>query len=162
MQQNQSVTPRKLYRTFAFVESGTGALLVVGLIAKAVFNLSAVVTIVVGGLHGTAFLAYAVVLALVGVNQRWSFGKILGGMGLAVVPLLTIPFEIWVNRKGALLGDWRKSRTDHPRDANWFDSLFRWFIARPVLLSVVMVAVIAIIFAALLLIGPPGGWQQNR
>jgi hypothetical protein len=58
-------------------------------------------------------------------------------------------------------GEWRQTATADPRDAHWFDRLFRWFLNRPVLLGVTLVAVIVIIFATLLSLGPPSGWFGN-
>jgi hypothetical protein len=72
-----------------------------------------------------------------------------------------VPFEISAERKGALAGTWRTEKTEDSRDDNWFDSLFRWFIARPLLLALVMLVVIYAIFQTLLFIGPPGGWPQD-
>jgi hypothetical protein len=94
---------------------------------------------------------------LVGVNQRWSIGLIAFAVLTAIVPYATIPFELWLVRRGRLDGSWRLERTDHPADDNWVNAMLRWFLARPVLLTVVAVLGIAAVFTALLVIGPPGG-----
>jgi hypothetical protein len=78
-------------------------------------------------------------------------------VGLAIVPFATVPFERFVSKRGLLDGQWRTEKSADPRDQNWFDTLFRWFIKRPVLLFVVLLVVVAIIFATLLYLGPPGG-----
>ena len=46
---------------------------------------------------------------------------------------------------------------DHPSDNHWVNRMLRWFLARPVLLTVVAVLGIAVVFTALLVVGPPGG-----
>jgi hypothetical protein len=106
------------------------------------------------------FLGYGVIAALVGVNQRWSFGRIVLGVALAIVPFATIPFDKNLNSKGLLVGKWRMQATADPRDQHWFDRLFRWFLNRPLLFAAVLIVVVITIFATLLMIGPPGGKQE--
>lgn len=154
-------TPRSLYKAFAFSEGVTWTLLLGGLAIRAIFGAPQLALTIVGGIHGAVFLGYGVSAALVGVNNRWGFGRTVLAIALAIVPFATVPFEISAERKGRLVGDWRRAKSADPRDANWFDSLFRWFINRPVLLVIVMLAVVSVIFATLLVIGPPGGWPQS-
>ncbi len=154
-------TPRLLYKAFAFSEGVTWTLLLGGLAIRAIFGAPQLALTIVGGIHGAVFLGYGVSAALVGVNNRWAIGRTVLAIALAIVPFATVPFEISAERKGRLVGDWRRAKSADPRDANWFDSLFRWFINRPVLLVIVMLAVVSVIFAALLVIGPPGGWPQS-
>ena len=47
--------------------------------------------------------------------------------------------------------------TEHPADGSWVNRMLRWFLARPVLLTALAVVGVAAVFAALLVIGPPGG-----
>jgi hypothetical protein len=82
-------------------------------------------------------------------------------IALAIIPFATVPFEISAERKGRLVGQWRRTKSDDARDSNWFDGLYRWFINRPILLAFVLLVVISAIFATLLYIGPPGGWGQD-
>ena len=154
-------TPRSLYKAFAFSEGVTWTLLLGGLAFRAVFGAPQLTLTVIGGIHGAVFLGYGVSAALVGVNNRWSFGRTVLAIALAIIPFATVPFEISAERKGRLVGEWRRSKSADPRDANLFDSLFRWFINRPALLVIAMLAVVSVIFAALLVIGPPGGWPKN-
>jgi integral membrane protein len=154
-------TPRSLYKAFALSEGVTWTLLLGGLAIRAIFGAPQLALTIVGGIHGAVFLGYGVSAALVGVNNRWGFGRTVLAIALAVIPFATVPFEISAERKGRLVGEWRRTKSADPRDANWFDSLFRWFINRPVLLAIVMLAVVSVIFAALLVIGPPGGWPQS-
>jgi integral membrane protein len=120
----------------------------------------AIVTIA-GGIHGAVFLGYGVIAALVGVNQRWGFWKIVLATALAIVPYATIPFERSVDKKNQLVGNWRKVHEGHAKDDHWFDRLYRWFINRPALLAAVLVLVIVAIFATLIFIGPPGGGPES-
>ena len=150
-------SPRSLFRTFAFAEGVTWTLLITGLIGKQFWAWPAPVITVIGGIHGAVFLGYAVIAALVGVNQRWGFWKIVLGTALAIVPYATIPFEQRVEKTGQLVGDWRKEHSGQLKDDHCFDRLYRWFINRPVLLALVLTLVVVAIFFTLLLIGPPGG-----
>jgi len=155
-------SPRTLFRTFAFAEGVTWTLLIAGLVGKQFWAWPQVMVTIVGGIHGAVFLGYAVIAALVGVNQRWGFWKIVLGTALAIVPYATIPFENRVEKTGQLVGDWRKVHSGHSKDDHWFDRLYRWFINRPALLAAVLVLVVIAIFATLLFVGPPGGWPKSE
>ena len=155
------MTPKKLFRLFALAEAVTWTLLIGGLILRATVGVPSVAFTIVGGIHGAVFLTYAVIASITGVNQRWGFGRTVLGVALAVVPYATIPFELYVQRTGKLEGHWRREHSGDARDDHWFDRLYRWFIIRPALLTLVMFAVVTAIFATLLLIGPPGGWPTN-
>ena len=155
------MTPKKLFRLFALAEAVTWTLLIGGLILRATVGVPSVAFTIVGGLHGAVFLTYAVIASITGVNQRWGFGRTVLGVALAIVPYATIPFELYVQRSGKLEGNWRREHSGDSRDDHWFDRLYRWFIIRPALLTLVMFAVVTAIFATLLVIGPPGGWPTN-
>lgn len=154
------MTPKKLFTFFATAEAFTWTALIIAMILRATGAVSPTVSTVVGGIHGAVFLGYAVSAALVGVNQRWTVRAIVGGIFLAIVPYATIPFEINRKRKGLLAGDWRTEASENPRDSNWFDRLFRWFIARPIFLGLTLVAVVFGIFSFLLWLGPPDQWGK--
>ena len=155
------MTPKKLFNFFATAEAFTWTALIIVISLRAASLIDPSVSTIVGGIHGAVFLGYGVSAALVGVNQRWKIGAIIGGISLAIVPFATIPFELQRNKRGLLEGGWRKATSTDPRDRNWFDRLFRWFIARPVLLILAMVAVVAIIFVLLLMAGPPTEWGKK-
>jgi integral membrane protein len=160
MGNSNKYSPRSLFRAFAFAEAVTWTLLILGLVGKQFWAWPQPLVTAIGGVHGAVFLGYAVIAALVGVNQRWGFWKIFLGTALAIVPYATIPFELRVEKTGQLVGNWRKEHSGHPKDDHWFDRLYRWFINRPALLAIALAAVVIAIFAALLLIGPPGGWPK--
>lgn len=156
------MTPRKLYKFFAFSEAVTWTLLLGGLSVRAIWGAPQLTLTVIGGIHGAVFLGYAVVSALVGVNQRWGFPRTVAAVALAIVPYATIPFEVNVERKSKLVGNWRTGISADPRDYYWFDRVFRWFINRPVLLASALLLVVVAIFVALIIIGPPGGWPKDE
>ena len=150
------MSPKRLFRTLAFAEAVTWTILIVAMILKYAAGVDAAV-LVGGSIHGFVFLAYAFSAVLVGVNQRWSVGLIAFAVLTAIVPYATVPFELWLMRRGRLEGAWRNEAADHPADGNWVNRMLRWFLARPVLLTVVAVVGIAAVFTALLVVGPPGG-----
>ncbi|BDS49994.1 DUF3817 domain-containing protein [Rhodoluna lacicola] len=154
-------TPRSLYRAFALSEGVTWTLLLGALLIRGLFGINPILLTIIGGLHGAVFLGYGVSAALIGVNNRWGLGRTVLAIALAIIPFATVPFEISAERKGRLVGQWRRTKSDDARDSNWFDGLYRWFINRPILLAFVLLVVISAIFATLLYIGPPGGWGQD-
>lgn len=148
------LTPKRLYRLLAFAEVVTWTILITAMILKYAAGIEWAV-LVGGSIHGFVFLAYAFQSVLVGVNQRWNVGRIAFAVLTAIVPYATVPFDLWLVRKGHLEGGWRFEATDHPADGNWVNRLLRWFLARPLLLTVLAVVGIAALFAVLLMIGPP-------
>jgi hypothetical protein len=75
-----------------------------------------------------------------------------------MVPFATIPFERSLVTTAALDGSWRTTQSDDPRDKGFIDGLFRWFIARPIVLLAVLLIAIPAVFAFLLFLGPPTEW----
>lgn len=155
------MTPNNLFTLFARAEMFTWALLISALVTRTLQPDLALFVTVAGSIHGFVFLGYGITAALVGVNQRWSLGRILAGIGLAIVPFATYPFERSIEKRGLLEGAWRREASDHPSDRSWFDRLFRWFINRPALLVATLVVTAAVMFTILLMIGPPGGSKEN-
>jgi integral membrane protein len=151
------MTPKKLFNAFAKAEAVTWTLLISALIARAV-GLDPALVGIAGGIHGAVFLGYAVTAALTGVNQRWGFGKTALVVALAIVPFATVPFEMRLHKNGSLEGSWRTTVSDDPRDAGLIDRLFRWFIARPITLVLVIVLGLTALFVLLLSLGSPTTW----
>lgn len=150
--------PKGLFRVVATAEAITWALLISGLLIRASGNAPEWLISVVGGAHGFTFLSYAVIAALVGVNQRWPILRILLGVALAIVPFATVPFERTVAKRGYLVGQWRVEKTSDPRDQGWLDGLFRWFISRPIVLIAVLATGVVVVYNVLLVLGPPTSW----
>ena len=150
-------SPRKLYKAFALGEGVTWTLLISALIIRALIDSPPILLTVVGSIHGAVFLGYGVIASLVGVNNRWGLGRTVLAVALAIVPFATIPFERYGERSGKLDGAWRRTATADPRDAHWFDRLYRWFLNRPALFVLVLLLAVVAIFITLITLGPPGG-----
>lgn len=151
------LSPKRLYGIVATAEMVTWALLITGMTARYGFEFDALM-FPVGLAHGTAFVSYAVVSAVVGLNQRWKFGHVVGAVALAVVPFATLPFDRWLNRRGMIDGDWRTEATDDPRDNTIIDRLLRFSLKHPIALLMALAAVVIIIVYVLLQLGPPTQW----
>lgn len=149
-------TPLNLFRTLAIAEAVSWTLLIGGLILRAVADLPVAVT-VGGGIHGFVLLAYGATAVLVALNQRWGLGPTALAVVSAVIPYATVPTEIWLHRTGRLRGAWRLDETADPRDRRPIDRLLRFFLRRPWALAGALVAVVALVFVVLLIVGPPGG-----
>lgn len=151
-------SPKSVYKFFATGEAITWGLLISALISRALGDLVPHAVTVAGSIHGAMFLSYCVIAVLVGLNQRWAIGRIAGAVALAVVPFATVPFDRRISKQNALEGSWRTEPSDDPRDQGFIDRLFRWFIARPVVLVLVIAIALPAIFAFLLFLGPPTEW----
>ena len=150
--------PKQLFLTFARGEAITWTLLISALVIRAMGDPIPAIVTIAGSIHGAVFLGYAVTALLVGINQRWSFGKLALAVALAIVPFATIPFERRLVSTSALEGSWRTALSADPRDKGFIDRLFRWFIARPYVLLAVLLIAIPAMFAFLLFLGPPTEW----
>jgi integral membrane protein len=146
-----------LYRFVSVAEAITWSLLILGMLLKYVAGAGQWGVQIGGFVHGLVFLAYGMTAVFVGVNQHWSLRLIALACLTAIIPFATIPFDRSLERRGALEGGWRHTRTDDPRDHTRVSALLRWMLARPVLLAGSMGVALAAIMATLLALGPPGG-----
>lgn len=154
------VSPKSLFAFFAVAETVTWAALITALILRATVGVPQEVFFVVGASHGFTFLGFVAVSKLVGFNQRWGLGKITLIALLAVIPFATIPFERKLAKAGELDGSWRTQKSSDPRDSGFIDRIFRWFIARPVILVLAIVSLVIGLFSFLLWLGPPYEWGK--
>ena len=156
--QRSYVKPKQLFLLFAKGEAITWTLLISALIIRASGDPIPHVVTVAGSIHGAVFLGYAVTALLVGINQRWSFGRLATAVLLAIVPFATLPLERKLIRSAALEGEWRTTKSEDSRDDFFVDAIFRWFIARPIVLLAVLLVAVPAVFAFLLYLGPPTQW----
>ncbi len=147
------MSPRLLFRTFAFAEVVTWAGLITALVLRGTGVTDAAVP-VAGGIHGFVFLCYCVSTVFVWVNQKWRPGTGLVGLVCAVVPFATVPFEIVVDRRGLLAGPWRLAPgRDAPR--GFIEHVQAWVLKHPWLSLVLLAAGVTAVFLVLLWLGPP-------
>lgn len=148
-------TPSRLYRLLALAEMVTWTLLLLGMLLKYALQVTEVGVRIGGSLHGFVFLSYVVVTVLVAVDQRWSLGRLAMGLGSALIPYLTVPFERWAHRKGMLGDSWRL-REDAPR--SFPEKVVALALRRPLLAGLIAIVVVAVVFSVLLQLGPPTEW----
>ncbi|MFV0534293.1 MAG: DUF3817 domain-containing protein [Cumulibacter sp.] len=152
-------SPQRAYRIVSVAEMITWALLIIGMVGKYAFDFDALV-FPFGLIHGTAFVAYAATALIVGLNQRWPFGRIVGAVAMAIVPFGTLPLDRSLERRGLLSGGWRTEASDDPRDGSAIDRALRWGLRNPVPFAILVVVIVVAIVSVLLVIGPPGEWGK--
>lgn len=148
------MTPRLLYRIVAVAEAITWTLLIIGLVLRAT-GVTELGVRIGGGVHGFAFLCYVLATLFAGLNLGWRRTTVLAGLGSAIVPWATIPFERWAERRGLLDGDWQ--RDGEGRLAR----LTGWVLRHPIPAVAIALAVVAIAFGTLLWLGPPTAWPTR-
>jgi len=148
-------TPSRLYRVLAFAEMVTWNLLIVGMLLKYVLDVTDALVRIGGGLHGFTFLCYLVVTVLVAIDQRWRLQDVVLGIGSAVIPYMTVPFERSAMRRG-LLGDSWRLRAEQGR--NGLEKIVSLALRRPIPAALIAIVVVAIVFSVLLSLGPPTEW----
>lgn len=151
------MSPRLLFRSVAFAEAITWALLIAGMLGKYVLQAGELGVQIGGFLHGLVFLAFGITALLVGVNQHWGPKLTAIAVATAIVPFGTIPLDRGLEKNGHLDGVWRRTRTEDPRDHTRVSGLLRWMLARPVLFTVVLVLGLGTAMTVLMTAGPPGG-----
>lgn len=147
------MSPRLLFRTFAFAEVVTWAGLITAMVLRATGVTDGLVPIA-GGVHGFVFLCYGVTTVFVWVNQRWPFGAGILGLISAVIPFATVPFELVIDHKGMLAGGWRLAPGgEAPR--GFVEHVQAWILRHLLLSVVLLIVLVAVVFAVLLYLGPP-------
>ncbi|HHU08781.1 MAG TPA: DUF3817 domain-containing protein [Intrasporangiaceae bacterium] len=155
------MTPRALFRRFAFAEMVTWALLILGMVLKYVTKTTDLGVKVFGLAHGVVFLGYVLVTLAVWVNQRWPLRTAALALAAAVPPFLTVWAEHRIERQGLLdADDWRLGRgRETPQSLP--ERVVAWAIARPALAVVTGVVAVTATTAVLLWIGPPVPSQRG-
>jgi integral membrane protein len=147
------LNPQSLFRRVAIAEAVTWALLLTGMALKCA-DVTELGVRVFGMLHGVVFIAYCLATVLVGVDQRWSRGRLLLGLVAAVPPFATVLFDRYAERRGALATDWRL-RAGTP--AGRVDALVAWIVRNPLRGAAAGVLAVLALTGLALLAGPPAG-----
>ena len=148
-------TPYRLYRVLAIAEVVTCTLLLAGMFLKYVLQSTELLVRIGGGLHGFTFIAYIAVTVLVAVDQQWKLKDLLLGIGSAVIPYLTVPFERSALRRG-LLGDRWRLREEQPSSAP--QQVVGLALRHPIPAALIVIVGVAVVFSVLLSLGPPTEW----
>lgn len=148
------MSPRILFRSVAIAEAITWALLLAGMYLKYVAQTTDLLVSVGGALHGFVFLMYLVSTAFVWVNQRWSAGTGILGLLAGVIPFATVLFDWQLERRGKLDGGWRLA-AGKERPSGPVENLQAWVLRNPLTAVLVAMVGVSVVFAALLIAGPP-------
>ncbi len=146
------MSPTRLYRLVARAEAVTWALLLTGMFLKYVTETTELGVQVFGMVHGVVFIAYCLTTVLLAVDQRWPLGRLVLGLGAAVPPFATVPFESYAERAG-LLGDTWRLRSEDPRGL--VEKPTAWLLRRPAQGLLVAVLAVAGLTGVALVVGPP-------
>lgn len=146
-------SPNRLFRTVATAEAVTWAGLLGGMFLKYVTETTELGVRVFGMLHGVVFVAYCVTTVVVAVDQRWSVGRLVGGLASSVPPFLTLWFERYAARHGMLADSWRlRSAGTTPAGV---ERPVAWVLRNPARGLVAAVVAVLALTGLALLVGPP-------
>ena len=148
------MSPLLLFRRVAIAEAVTWALLLTGMFLKYVTETTELAVRVFGMAHGVVFIAYCLVTLLVGIDQRWSRGRVLLGLVSAVPPFLTVWFDRYAERRGALAPSWRLV-TEAPERP--LERPVARLLRNPLGGALVGVVSVAVLTGVALVVGPPVG-----
>ncbi|QBE48464.1 DUF3817 domain-containing protein [Leucobacter triazinivorans] len=93
---------RVLFRATAIAEAISWAGMLTALAIKYPLHGSPLPVTIWGWVHGIAWLAFVAACIAATIRFRWSWWALPAGLMLSVIPFLTLPFEIWMNRTGRL------------------------------------------------------------
>lgn len=146
------MSPRLLFRRVAVAEAVTWALLLTGMFLKYVTETTELGVQVFGMVHGVVFVAYVVTTLVVAVDQRLGVGRTLVALAAAVPPFLTVPVDLWLERRGRLAEAWRL-RTAAPSGP--LEGPVAWLVRHPGRGLAAGVAAVAVLTGLALVAGPP-------
>lgn len=151
-------SPRTLFGLAARAEMVTWALLLLAMALRYSGVTDALMPFA-GGVHGFVFLSYVVATVAVWVDGRWPAARGLLGLGSAVIPFLTVPFERSADRRGDLPARWQVLERA-PGERGALDSALRWVLRHPVASLLIALVLVSGVFTALLTAGPPTEWGR--
>jgi integral membrane protein len=146
------VSPLLLFRRVAIAEAVTWALLLVGMFLKYVTETTELGVSIFGMVHGVVFIAYCLTTLLVAVDQRWSAGRTILGLVSSIPPFVTIAFDRYAEKRGALARTWRLIDT---APARALDRPVAWLVRNPLRGAVAGVVAVAVLTVIALVAGPP-------
>ena len=148
------LSPLRLFRRLAVAEAVTWALLLVGMFLKYVTGTTELGVRVFGMVHGVVFVAYCLGTVVVAVDQRWSARRTLLGLASSVPPFLTVWFDRYAERAGALDLRWRLLGAEPARP---LDHPVAWLLRNPLRGAAAGIVAVLALTGVALLVGPPVG-----
>ncbi|QCB28556.1 hypothetical protein CENDO_06385 [Corynebacterium endometrii] len=148
------MSPHKLHRTAACIEMVTWSLIIIGMILK-YSNTTEALMPIFGGIHGFGFLCFVAMTILVWANDRWPAWLGIAGLAVSAIPFAALPFAMWVGKKGFLGRRWRFGNGDDAQPETFTDRALATVVRKPARSAAVCLAIIIVVFAVLLYLGPP-------
>ncbi|MCQ9368338.1 DUF3817 domain-containing protein [Brevibacterium sp. 50QC2O2] len=93
---------RLLFRSAAIIEACTWVGMITALIVKYPLAGSPMGVTVFGWIHGIAWILFVLACLAAAVRFRWTWWALPLGLVMSVLPFLTVPFDIWMERTGRL------------------------------------------------------------
>lgn len=146
--------PGRLFRLVARAEAVTWAFLLTGMALKYVTDTTELGVQIAGPIHGVVFIVFVLTAVVVGVDQRWSTGRLVVAVASSIPPLATLPVERYAERRSWLAPQWRLA-TDEPAGPS--DRAVSWLVRHPGQGLVVALAAVVLLTVIALLVGPPVG-----
>jgi integral membrane protein len=149
--------PQRLFRRVAVTEAVTWGLLLSAMTVKYGTPAHAAgedAVRVCGMVHGVVFIAYCLLTLLVGIDQRWSRSRLLLGLASSVPPFVTVWFDRYAERRGALGRSWRLVAVAPQRP---LERPAAWLLRNPVRGALAGLVAVAALTGVALLVGPPAG-----
>ena len=149
------MAPLHLFRRVAVAEAVTWALLLLGMALKYGTGTTELGVRVFGMLHGIVFVAYCLTTLVVGVDQRWTRGRVLLGLVASVPPFATVLFDRYAERRGALARHWRLTAPAAGEPTGLADRVVAWLLRNPARGALAGLVAVAALTGVALLVGPP-------
>lgn len=93
---------RTFFRAAAVIEAFTWAGLLIAMIIKYPLQGSPMGVTVFGWFHGAAWITFIIASIASSIRFRWPVWAFLLGLLMSVLPFLTVPYDIWMERSGRL------------------------------------------------------------
>lgn len=151
---DQGLTPKKFHRFAAGLEMLTWSLLIIGMILK-YSGVTGAVTPIAGGIHGFGFLTFIAITSLLWINNGWSFGRGIVGLGVSIIPFGAWPFTVWADRRGLLDGGWRFTAASAEQPKTLPEKVLAQFVRHPGRSGLILLVIIALVFTLLINLGQP-------
>ena len=151
------MTPRPLLQLVARAEAVTWALLLFGMFLKYVSGTTELGVRVFGMVHGVVFIAYCLVAVAVAVDRRWTLGRTALALLAAVPPFVTLLFERYAERRGALGAPGRPWRLRGVEPVSILERVVAWPVRNPALGAGAGALTVAGLTGLALAVGPPVG-----
>lgn len=90
------------FRTTSIVEAVSWVGMIIALVVKYPLDGTPMLVTVWGWVHGIAWIAFCLSGLNAAIRFRWSWWLVPVGFVMSILPFLTLPFDVWMERTGRL------------------------------------------------------------